>query len=268
MQISHELPLEVLNHSNTWNDYEYCLPHMLDKYPKYLQHFLDAREKGRFIIMDNGLYEGINHTEKDLIQKINLINPNIFIVPDTWNDAETTFWDAHIWNQTKDKLPTETELMVVMQGRNFEDICRLFLKCEEIGYTHFAFNHSSIYYQKKFHHKNALVNAMFGRIDLITDFYKRNMLKDKYVHLLGCSLKEEFGYYNGYPINSLDTSNPVTMAYEGASYKDIIDWKSVIKIDDIMEKIPPDYFLLKENIELFKLNYGIQVKITDREGNQ
>jgi hypothetical protein len=57
MKISHELPLSLLEHSLDWNDFEYCLPHLLDKHPDYRQYFLDSRERDRFIIMDNGLFE-------------------------------------------------------------------------------------------------------------------------------------------------------------------------------------------------------------------
>ena len=82
MKISHELPLSLLEHSLDWNDYEYCLPHLIDKFPAYRQFFLDSSERGRFIIMDNGLFEGVTHTTKDLLEKIDLIEPNIFIVPE------------------------------------------------------------------------------------------------------------------------------------------------------------------------------------------
>jgi DNA-directed RNA polymerase sigma subunit (sigma70/sigma32) len=46
MKISHELPLSLLEYSNDWNDYEYCLPHLLDKHSDYRQYFLDSRERG------------------------------------------------------------------------------------------------------------------------------------------------------------------------------------------------------------------------------
>ena len=37
-----------------WNDYDYMLPHLVDKYMQYEIYFLKARKDGRFIIMDNG----------------------------------------------------------------------------------------------------------------------------------------------------------------------------------------------------------------------
>ena len=56
MKISHELPLSLMHHGYEWNDYDYMLPHLIDKYMQYEIYFLKARKDGRFIIMDNGLF--------------------------------------------------------------------------------------------------------------------------------------------------------------------------------------------------------------------
>ena len=41
------------------------------------------------------------------------------------------------------------------------------------------------------------------------------------IHLLGCNLPQEFGWYSNYPfIKSIDTSNPVMAALDGVSYWD------------------------------------------------
>ena len=39
-KVSHELPVNLLYKSFDWNDYEYCLPHLLDQNEDYLDHFL------------------------------------------------------------------------------------------------------------------------------------------------------------------------------------------------------------------------------------
>jgi hypothetical protein len=87
MKISHEVPLSLLQYNYKWSDYDYLLPHLLDKYSEYKEYFLKAREDDRFIIQDNGLFEGVTHTVQDLLEKINLIEPDIFIVPDDWNNS-------------------------------------------------------------------------------------------------------------------------------------------------------------------------------------
>ncbi len=91
MKVSHEVPLALLERSKHFNDYDYCLPHLLDKYEMYKNYFLQTRLDERFIIMDNGLFEGVTHTNEDLIEKINLIKPDIFITPDDYLAID--LWD-------------------------------------------------------------------------------------------------------------------------------------------------------------------------------
>ena len=47
MKISHELPLALMHHGYEWNDYDYMLPHLVDKYMQYEIYFLKARKDGR-----------------------------------------------------------------------------------------------------------------------------------------------------------------------------------------------------------------------------
>jgi hypothetical protein len=242
MQISHELPLNLLNKSYLWNDYDYCLPHLIDKHLSYKEYFIRARRHGRFIIMDNGLFEGVTHTEADLIEKINLIKPDIFIVPDEWNDPHRTLQNAQHWiTKMKSKLPKSTELMVVMQGCSLGDFMNLYNDCVRMGYKYFAFNHSSIYYQNDGYHPNPLMNQMMNRVYVISRMYKEGIIKDShYVHLLGASLPQEFVYYkdNAFPfVKSVDTSNPVIVGALGLKYEDYgLIVKPKNKIEEFMEQ--------------------------------
>ena len=77
--ISHEVPLDLLDESLKFNDYHYCLPHLLDN-DKYFNFFKDASKRRDFIIMDNGLFEGVSHTVEDLIERLNEIN-SLFLMP-------------------------------------------------------------------------------------------------------------------------------------------------------------------------------------------
>jgi|694.fasta_scaffold00057_67 hypothetical protein len=260
MQVSHELPLNLLNKSYLWNDYDYCLPHLIDKHTAYKEYFIRARRHGRFIICDNGLFEGVTHTEKDLIEKINLIKPDIFIVPDEWNDTALTHRNAKYWmNVIKEQLPKETELMVVMQGHTLGDFMNLYNQCIALGYTHFAFNHSSIYYQHDGYHLNPLVNQMMNRIYIISRLYKEKIIKDShYVHLLGASLPQEFLYYNDPKyafIKSVDTSNPVIVGALGQFYKEYgLLTKPKNKIEEFMERefSKKEIEVIQSNINKFK----------------
>jgi len=120
MKVSHELPISLLHHSYQWNDYDYCLPHLIDKYEQYRLFFQKARLDQRFIIMDNGLFEGVKHTEQDLFDKMWIVKPNVFIVPDEWNDSITTLRNAKHWMiNRKGFLPEDTNLMAALHILNF-----------------------------------------------------------------------------------------------------------------------------------------------------
>ena len=239
IKISHELPLSLLEYSMDWNDYEYCLPHLLDKHADYRQYFLDSRERDRFIIMDNGLFEGVTHTIQDLLEKIELIKPDIFIVPDEWNDSTITSKNAKHWLQYK--MPMRTKLMVVLQGKTVSDIHLLYQQCVDLGYTHFAFNHSSVVYQELGGSENALANQSVGRVLLIQYLLQQKVIKDHhYIHLLGASTPQEFTFYrDAIPnlVNSVDTSNPIICGALGIKYTEFgLLEKPKEKIEEFMEK--------------------------------
>lgn len=239
MKISHELPISLFPHSQTWNDYEYCLPIFMDKYSEYREFFLEARKQGRFIIMDNSLFEGYHHTIPDLLEKIHLIEPDIFIVPDEWNDSIITAKNAKYWKQLS--LPEHTNLMVVLQGKTVNEIHLLYQTCLDLGYTHFAVNHSSMVYQELGGSENSLANQSVGRVMLIEYLKSQDMIKDyHYIHLLGASTPQEFTYYrDNHPnlINSVDTSNPIIVGALGQRYSDMgLLTKPSNKIEEFMEK--------------------------------
>lgn len=238
IKISHELPLTLMEYSHEWNNFDYCLPHLLDKYSDYRQYFLDARERDRFIICDNGLFEGVTHTTQDLLDKIDLIKPDIFIVPDEWNDSTITAKNAKHWLQYK--MPMRTKLMVVLQGKTVSDIHLLYQQCVDLGYTHFAFNHSSVVYQELGGSENVLANQSVGRVLLIQFLLSQNIIKDHhYIHLLGASTPQEFTFYrDAIPtvINSIDTSNPIICGALGIRYTETgLLEKPKEKIEEFME---------------------------------
>jgi hypothetical protein len=257
MKISHELPLCLLNKAYQINDYDYLLPHLTDKYKEYNDYYLTARENNRFCIMDNGLFENVNHTEEDLIEKIHKFQPNIFITPDSWNDMEKTLNQAKYWKENiLPKLPKDINLMAVIQAKTFYEAQTLYIALtEQLDFKHIAFNHSSVMYEELFPHTNKLVSQMMGRIILISKLEANNIInKTVYHHLLGCSLKDEFKYYDGKSfIKSVDTSNPIAYAIEFGLYNDEIK-KPKLKIDDIMDiKLDQNTSLdIEDNILIFK----------------
>jgi len=240
MKISHELPLSLMHNAYKWNDYDYCLPHLIDHYDQYRIFFQKSRLDKRFIIMDNGLFEGVTHTTEDLLEKINLVRPNIFIVPDAWNDANTTLVNAKSWIiNYKQHTPEGVNLMAVCQGKDIGELITTYQTLVDIGYTHIAFNHSSIAYQNEYEGMDHLKASMYGRMEFIRRLVQSGAIrKSNYHHLLGCSLPQEFMSYGDWTfIKSVDTSNPILVGAEGIRYADSgLDFKPKEKLEHYFEK--------------------------------
>ena len=239
MKVSHELPIELMNHSYEWNDIDYCLPHLIDKYDRYRLYFQKARLDQRFIIMDNGLFEGVKHTTEDLFDKMWLVKPDIFVVPDEWNDSNATLRNAKHWMfNYKDKVPEDTQFMAVCQGKNMGELITTYQTLLDIGYKHIAFNHSSIAYTEFYPDHKPVFAQMLGRIELIRRLIEKDTVhKHVYHHLLGCSLPQEFMAYSEFEwIKSVDTSNPIIVGSEGVRYGDNgIEYKPKTKIEELFE---------------------------------
>jgi hypothetical protein len=240
MKISHELPLSLMHNAYKWNDYDYCLPHLIDHYDQYRIFFQKSRLDKRFIIMDNGLFEGVTHTTEDLLEKINLVRPDIFIVPDAWNDANTTLVNAKSWMiNYKQHIPEEVNLMAVCQGKDIGELITTYQTLVDIGYTHIAFNHSSIAYQNEYEGMDHLKASMYGRMEFIRRLVQSGAIrKSHYHHLLGCSLPQEFMSYKDWTfIKSVDTSNPILVGAEGIRYADSgLTFKPKEKLEHYFEK--------------------------------
>jgi hypothetical protein len=263
ININHELPISLLEKYNTkFNDYDFILPSFL-KHEEYKNYYINLKNKtNRFSIMDNGLFEGDNFTDEQLIDYIKELKPDIFIIPDAWDNYRLTLRNAKNWVKyfLDGKLSTLPKLMVVMQGNVYSDFRELYRECVNLGITHFAFNHSSFYYrtQDTCNEHNHLINQMMGRIGLISKLKNEGHIEDDhYIHLLGASLPQEFIYYpEEYKfIKSLDTSNPVICGLESIKYN---NWGLLEKPKSKMEKYidiplfdPFNIDLIQENVCLF-----------------
>ena len=263
-KISHELPVNLLYKSFDWNDYEYCLPHLLDKNEIYRKHFEDARESGSYIIMDNSLHElGEAYDTKRLLYWIDHLEPDEFIVPDVWQDKTQTLVNAKYWLNGY-KLPKNTTKVAVVQAKNYSEAVECYSILKMQGYKKIAFSYGADWYADEFPHPNPLVGKMMGRIMTISKMYKNGIIdKNDRVHLLGCALPQEFGYYADFPfIESIDTSNPIIHGLEGIKYNKLgLLTKSKTKIDRTQLKpITPEI--------LYDINHNlIQFKQFIKDGN-
>ena len=255
MKVSHEVPRCLLLASQEFNDYDYCLPHLLDKDEEYKQYFINAKKEGRYIIMDNSLHElGKAYNYDRLKHWVNELQPNEFIVPDVWMDCHQTAAQAKYWLQFK--YPKKTKITAVIQGedKNQAYLCASLLT--NLGYKKLCVSYGATWYNDFFPHSNPDMGKALGRVRFVQGLLKLNQFKDIKFHLLGCSIPQEFGWYDNHPqIESIDTSNPVMAALEGELYderglskkpKANMNDHFNVKFEDI------DYYGILHNTTLFR----------------
>jgi hypothetical protein len=264
MKISHEVPLNILEVSRNFNHYDYCLPHLLDKYEKYKEYFLDAKKQGRYIIMDNSLHElGEAYDTNRLLYWIEILKPDEFIVPDVWENMEASINNAAEWANMK--LPKDTLKVAVVQAKSIDEAKECYLKYRALGYRKIAFSYGAKYYSELVPHPTTAIATALGRVQVISTLYNNDVIsKHDRVHLLGCAVPQEFIYYKDMPfIETIDTSNPIMAGIENTKYNVWgLDKKPTTRIDDVMEmsseELNRKWSYIYNNIMDFKLINNIK----------
>jgi len=238
MKVSHEAPIPYMKQVRGMIDYDYCLPHLLDESDEYLDYFIESKEMGRYIIMDNSLHElGEPYKEERLWHWLQYLKPDEFIVPDYWQDKTATLVSAKSW--LKRNYPEETMPVAVVQATNRADAhsCYSILKTQ--GYEKIAFSYGADWYYDEglsttSIKSNKYITKACGRYNFIKWMYEVNSIKKSdHIHLLGCNVPQEFSWYKDMPfIKTIDTSNPVIHGLSGIKYNDWgLDNKVSTKVD-------------------------------------
>jgi hypothetical protein len=254
MKVSHEVPKCLLNNSREWNDYDYCLPHLLDQSGIYKDHFYKAKKDGRYIIMDNSLHElGEAYDTKRLLHWIKELEPDEFIVPDVWMKQSQTCAQAKYWRQFN--YPAKTKIVAVIQGQDRQraHLCASLIK--DLGYNKLCISYGADWYG------DTPLNKALGRINFVKELLEDKRYKDIKFHLLGCAVPQEFGWYRNEPqIESIDTSNPIMAALEDTKYsKSGLIEKPVANMNTHFNINPEevDYSLILKNIKRFRTINGL-----------
>lgn len=260
MKVSHEAPLMLMEYVSQFNDYSYCLPHLLDSNEKYRDFFIKAKEKGEYIIMDNSLHElGTAYKTDRLLYWLNELEPNEFIVPDVWENPWKTLELAEEWIDIK--ISDNITKVAVIQATEADDFSYHYVLYQSLGYKKIALSYGLSVYNKIFPHPDQLLGKMLGRVSVISDLVNRKIINEEdRIHLLGCALPTEFVYYQeDIPqIESIDTSNPVMAAIEGTEYGlwkygDLgINHKPKANMNNSFEEKFVNMDLLESNLENFR----------------
>jgi hypothetical protein len=254
MKVSHEVPLCLLEDSLDFNDYDYALVHLLDKDEDYANFFLQAKQQGRYIILDNSLHElGTAYHDSGLIHWVEKLLPNEFIVPDVWQDTTQSIVNARKWAQIE--LPKEVTKVAVVQAESLTGAMLCYQTYKDLGYKKIAFSYGADYYLEHSSHPNKNIAKSLGRIQVISKMYEIGaILKTDRIHLLGCQVPQEFSWYKDMPfIETIDTSNPVMATLDGIQYgRNGLTEKPKANMNDHFYTTEIDYNLLDWNLRMFR----------------
>jgi hypothetical protein len=254
VKISHEVPICLLEDSLEFNDYQYCLPHLLDQDEDYRNFFYKVKKEGIYIIMDNSLHElGVAYDESRLLHWINELKPNEFIVPDVWQDTNASIVNAKKWSTIE--LPKGVTKVAVVQAENFTGAFICYQTYKDLGYKKIAFSYGAEYYLEHSSHPNKNIAKALGRIQVVSKMYEKGVIlsKDR-IHLLGCQVPQEFSWYKDMPfIETIDTSNPIMATLDGIQYgRNGLTEKPKSNMNDNFYTTDIDYNLLDWNLRMFK----------------
>jgi hypothetical protein len=281
MKISHEVPFALLEKSRSFNDYDYALVHLFEEHYEYYNFFVDSIKLGRTVILDNSVFELNSAFDPDRFAFwINKLQPTEYIIPDVLDDAQQTIDNIHKWNAKYSELPGKK--IGVVQGATFDDAlncykeisplvdkiaisfnCKFYeelynrfydeqgkprvLDCDLFG------NNITILTQHETKERHRLFEWQHHRIKFLHEIQKLGV--DKPIHLLGCSLPQEFeAYRDGFEfIESVDTSNPIVHAMNNIKYEEwgLLD-KVSTKLIEYLDHTIVDEDILNYNISKFK----------------
>lgn len=234
IKFSFESPIQLLESSKNYNDYEYALVHLFDKHPEYLA-FYEAQIKKRPMYLDNSAYElGASFDPKEFhkwvghFAKLNANNLYYFL-PDYPGDGAKTVEAA----KSFPRIPGAKAIGVIHGstfGEMLDNANRLAPYCDMFALPMLKenFNNEDYY--------SGLSGRTLARqklVKLLNAGFEAGIIPTKPLHLLGCLLPQEFQLYKEGEVYSADTSNPIIHGIEGILYsEDGLKTKSKLRMDE------------------------------------
>jgi len=256
--VSHESPISILEESVAYNDYDYALVHLFDKYPAYYDFFKKSVSRGRDVLLDNSIFElGKAFDGDKYAAYIKELKPNYYIVPDVLEDGYNTVKSFAEFTAKYTDLPGLK--IGAVQGKTYDELVDVYKYMSEYAdYIAISFDFS--YYLVTGRGKTKLERFATGRQNFINDLIQDGIWNwNKPHHLLGCSLAKEFSFYpnnNVYNIRSIDTSNPVVAGLQGLKYNGEfgLQDKPSVKLADLIDtQVSQDQLLeIAYNVSKFK----------------
>ena len=269
MRVAHEAPLEIIKQVSKVTDYDYALVHLFEDNKTYYNHFMDAKKAGRYIIIDNSIFElGTAFNADDFAAWCKQLKPSAYIVPDVLEDIDGTIanwnsWMASINNRLGPYEDLQGSKIGVVQGKTEQEIvdCYKFM-ANEADIIAISFDYSwfeEVYPDEKTKYHSWMKGRKY-LLDLLIEEKAINYNKPH--HLLGCGLPQEFALYKGKEydfIDTIDTSNPVVHGMMNIDYEETdgvfgLETKESIKLFELMEEPVENPSKVFYNIMKFRAN--------------
>ena len=251
--ISHEVPFCLLEQNLKWSDYQYCLPHLMEGDETYRNFFLQCKEDGVEIYLDNSLHElGESVGDELLIKWLNILEPSTFFIPDVWEDMTASVVNARRWSTIK--VPEKTTKCAVVQAKSLHEAYLCVQTYKDLGYKKIAFSYGAQCYHDLAPHPDKDFGKAIGRYMVLSQMYEdKLLLPTDRVHLLGTANPIEFGLYKNIKcIESIDTSNPVMAGIETRMYHQLgISPKPVANMNKYQD-------VSKDSIETELIEYNVR----------
>lgn len=244
IKISHESPNQLFSKVQSLTDFDYCLVHLLEQNTEYREHFLQAKEKGRQIILDNSIFElGTAFNPDKYLQYVKLLQPTFYILPDSLENSEQTIFNAQNWFSKYDDASIKyCRPIAVVQGKTYQELVTCYNELVKLPIQMIAVSFDYSYYENMYPKLSKLQAWSLGRTSFLRALSKETTFrKDIPLHLLGCSVYTEFSRYKdfekdyGMRIYSLDTSNPVVAGLCHIKLHKDIDEKPSIKLFELID---------------------------------
>ena len=218
MKVSHEVPLNYLQVSKQFNDYDYALVHLFSEYPEYKEFFINSVKEGRQVLLDNSAYEIC--TNPELLEKypegyfpedeytkyIQELQPTWYVLPDKRDDGFGTIDVVNEWFKNHKDLSGKT--IGVVHGHTFDEMQMCYNHLDGVC-DKLAFSFESWWFDYAKENNIPISNIRYEIIKHL------NINTNKPHHLLGCILPNEFKLWKDTSwIETIDTSAPITNAIE------------------------------------------------------
>lgn len=257
----------MLESSLGFNDYDYCLVHLLKKYPEYKHFYQKACKDKRIVFLDNSCYElGASVSADELMYGVREIHPTHVIAPDYLDDLDRTVRMSERFAMMLENSRYTGDIIAVVQGKTYDE----YVQCYKYYVASGRYDWIAFPFDIKCLHEEA---EKLAKTKTQVFAYSRNILLKKMVedeiidysfphHLLGCSDPVEFLEYHKHCysfLHSVDTSCPVILAMFGEELKEggLVGEKRREKLADNLnyEFTDESRKLMYNNIKVFREHY-------------